>query len=65
MASVVRLMDPRELAKDERLKLLYSDDGVYRCHTTKACSFVCPKDIDVAHFIALAKEGRLEKKSRR
>jgi succinate dehydrogenase/fumarate reductase-like Fe-S protein len=22
-----------------------------------ACSHVCPKDIDVAHFIALVKEG--------
>jgi succinate dehydrogenase / fumarate reductase iron-sulfur subunit len=60
MASVVRLMDPRERAKDERLKLLYSEAGVYRCHTSRACSFVCPKEIDVAHFIALAKEGRFK-----
>jgi succinate dehydrogenase / fumarate reductase iron-sulfur subunit len=60
MASVVRLMDPREQAKEERLKLLYSEEGIYRCHTSKACSFVCPKEIDVAHFIALAKEGRFK-----
>jgi succinate dehydrogenase/fumarate reductase-like Fe-S protein len=40
--------------------LLYSEEGVYRCHTSKACSFVCPKEIDVAHFIALAKSGELE-----
>lgn len=59
MASVVRLMDPRETAKDERLKLVYSEKGVYRCHTSKACSHVCPKEIDVAHFMALAKEGKL------
>jgi succinate dehydrogenase/fumarate reductase iron-sulfur protein len=58
MASIVRLMDPRESAKDERLELLYSEQGIYRCHTSKACSFVCPKDIDVAHFIALAKAGK-------
>jgi len=32
---------------------------VYRCHSSRACSFVCPKEIDVAHFIALAKEGRM------
>lgn len=57
MASIVRLMDPREQAREERLKLLYSEEGIYRCHSSKACSFVCPKDIDVAHFIALAKEG--------
>ena len=57
MAGIVRLMDSREQAKEERLKLLYSEEGIYRCHTSKACSFVCPKEIDVAHFIALAKEG--------
>jgi len=58
MAGVVRLMDPREQAKAERLAILCSEDGLYRCHTSKACSFVCPKEIDVAHFIALAKRGR-------
>jgi len=60
MASVVRLMDLREQAKSERKRLLYSEEGVYRCHTSKACSFVCPKEIDVAHFIALAKSGEFE-----
>jgi succinate dehydrogenase / fumarate reductase iron-sulfur subunit len=60
MASIVRLMDIREQAKSERKKLLYSEEGVYRCHTSKACSFVCPKEIDVAHFIALAKSAGLE-----
>jgi len=57
MAGIVRLMDPREKAVKERKSLLYSEEGVYRCHTSKACSFVCPKEIDVAHFIALAKSG--------
>lgn len=60
MASVVRLMDLREQAKDERKRLLYSEEGIYRCHTSKACSFVCPKEIDVAHFVALAKSGKLD-----
>ena len=60
MASIVRLLDLREQAGSERKKLLYSEEGVYRCHTSKACSFVCPKEIDVAHFIALAKSGVLE-----
>lgn len=59
MASIVRLMDSREQAKEERLQLLYSEEGVYRCHTSKACSHVCPKEIDVAHFIALAKQGNI------
>ena len=61
MASIIRLMDPRDQARKERLDILYSEEGVYRCHSAKACSFVCPKEIDVAHFIALAKEGRFKK----
>ena len=60
LASIVRLMDPREEAIKERIALLYSEEGVYRCHTSNACSFVCPKEIDVAHFIALAKSGDLK-----
>ena len=56
MASIVRLFDPREKEKEERFAVLYGDEGIARCHTSQACSFVCPKEIDVAHFIALAKE---------
>ncbi|HUV60493.1 MAG TPA: succinate dehydrogenase/fumarate reductase iron-sulfur subunit [Desulfatiglandales bacterium] len=58
MANIVRLMDPRETAKNERVDILYREDGVYRCHTSRACSFVCPKEIDVSHFLALGKEGK-------
>ena len=58
MANMVRLMDPRETAKEERMNLLYRENGVYRCHTSMACSFVCPKEIDISHFLALGKEGK-------
>jgi len=58
LAGIVRVMDPREQEKSERLKLIYGDRGVQRCHTSQACTHVCPKEIEVAHFIALAKEGR-------
>jgi len=58
MANIVRLMDPRETAKKERMDILYREDGVYRCHTSRACSFVCPKEIDISHFLALGKEGK-------
>jgi succinate dehydrogenase/fumarate reductase iron-sulfur protein len=58
MSNIVRLMDPRETEKKERMDLLYGESGVYRCHTSKACSFVCPKEIDVSHFLALGKEGK-------
>ncbi len=57
LATIVRVLDSREQEKKQRLKTIYSDQGVYRCHTSKACSHVCPKEIDVAHFIALAKKG--------
>lgn len=60
LSGIVRLMDPREQAKKQRLDILYSEEGIYRCHTSKACSFVCPKEIDVAHYIALAKEGKFK-----
>ncbi|NVM20664.1 MAG: succinate dehydrogenase/fumarate reductase iron-sulfur subunit [Desulfobacterales bacterium] len=57
LANIVRLMDPRETAKEKRLDILYGEQGIPRCRTARACSFVCPKEIDIAHFIALAKEG--------
>jgi succinate dehydrogenase / fumarate reductase iron-sulfur subunit len=57
LANIVRIMDPREMAKQERMDVLYSEQGTPRCRTAQACSFVCPKEIDIAHFIALAKEG--------
>ena len=59
LSTIVRVMDPREHEKEQRLKILYSEQGVYRCHTSRACSFVCPKEIDVAHFIAMAKQGSI------
>jgi len=62
LASIVRVMDPREQDKEQRLDVLYSDRGVYRCHSSRACSFVCPKEIDVAHFIALAKKGLITRR---
>ncbi len=63
LANVVRLMDPRETAENERLDILYGEQGTPRCRTAMACSFVCPKDIDIAHFIALAKEGQFSEKN--
>lgn len=57
LSAIVRLMDPRENNKQQRLEVLYGDEGVSRCHTSRACSRVCPKEIDVAHFMALAKSG--------
>ncbi len=60
LAAIVRVMDSREQEKQARFDTLYSEEGVYRCHSSQACSFVCPKEIDVAHFIALAKNGDIK-----
>jgi len=57
LASIVRYLDPREQEKNERLQTIFSERGVYRCHTSQSCTHVCPKEIDVAHFMALAKRG--------
>lgn len=61
MASLVRALDPREAAVEERLRLLHGPQGVRHCHTSRACSHVCPKEIDVAHFVALAKAAQLKR----
>ena len=58
LANIVRLFDPKEQAQTERLDILSAGNGLARCHTARACSFVCPKEIDVAHFLARGKEGR-------
>jgi succinate dehydrogenase / fumarate reductase, iron-sulfur subunit len=58
LATIVKAMDQRETNKEEHLRVIYGPDGVARCHTSRACSHVCPKEIDVAHFLALAKQGR-------
>lgn len=57
LASIVRFLDPREQEKKKRLEMIYSDKGIYRCHSSQACTHVCPKEIDVADFIAMAKKG--------
>lgn len=60
MASMVRALDPREAEAGERLRVLHGPQGVRHCHTSRACSHVCPKEIDVAHFVALAKAANLK-----
>lgn len=57
LASIVRYLDSREQEKKQRLETIFSEKGVYRCHSSQSCSHVCPKEIDVAHFMALAKKG--------
>jgi succinate dehydrogenase / fumarate reductase iron-sulfur subunit len=48
--------DSRDEGAQEREKELYSSYGVYRCHFAGACSQVCPKGVDPALAIQLAKK---------
>lgn len=55
MQNFMRLLDPREGAKKERLHFLFHENGLPRCRTGRFCTLGCPKDIPVAEFLADAK----------
>jgi len=40
--------DSRDEGARERLKVLDTSQGIWRCHFAGACSFVCPKGVDPA-----------------
>ncbi|UCE45529.1 MAG: succinate dehydrogenase iron-sulfur subunit [Methanobacteriota archaeon] len=43
--------DTRDIAKDERLDIIESENGVYRCHTIFNCVEVCPKKLNPTETI--------------
>lgn len=49
-------LDSRDEGADERRGELLSSHGVYRCHYAGACSEVCPKGVDPALAIQLARK---------
>jgi succinate dehydrogenase / fumarate reductase, iron-sulfur subunit len=49
-------MDSRDEGAEARAEELFSPHGVYRCHFAGACSQVCPKGVDPALAIQLAKK---------
>jgi succinate dehydrogenase / fumarate reductase iron-sulfur subunit len=54
-------MDSRDEGAQQRAEELYSAHGVYRCHFAGACSQVCPKGVDPALAIQLAKKAAFMK----
>ncbi|MBN2135863.1 MAG: succinate dehydrogenase iron-sulfur subunit [Acidobacteria bacterium] len=40
------IRDTRDNATDERLRLVATENGAYRCHTIFSCQYVCPKDLN-------------------
>jgi succinate dehydrogenase / fumarate reductase, iron-sulfur subunit len=49
-------VDSRDEGAHERAEEMYSSHGVYRCHFAGACSQVCPKGVDPALAIQMAKQ---------
>jgi succinate dehydrogenase / fumarate reductase iron-sulfur subunit len=49
------LQDPRDDAGKERVDILDTQHGVWRCHFAGTCSAVCPKGVDPALGIQLLK----------
>jgi succinate dehydrogenase / fumarate reductase iron-sulfur subunit len=46
-------MDEREgeIRKEDRLKIIEQEHGVWRCQTQFSCTEVCPKDIPLTEHI--------------
>jgi len=49
------VQDTRDGAKTERLAIVATEHGVFRCHTIFNCQKVCPKDLDPTGAIAKLK----------
>ena len=47
--------DSRDAAKDKRMEILNSEDGVWSCTLVGYCSVVCPKGVDPAKAINMNK----------
>ena len=63
LAQAYRYMaDPRDEGWEKRIDLLDTSHGVWRCHMAGACSFVCPKDVDPAKAVQLARMEVLKKR---
>jgi succinate dehydrogenase/fumarate reductase iron-sulfur protein len=57
--AMLRLMDPRDNAVDERLEELNDETGVWRCHTQFNCVAACPKGINLTDSIMKMKRSLL------
>ena len=60
--AMLRLLDPRDNAVDDRLRVLNSEEGVWRCHTQFNCVAACPKGINLTDSIMRMKRAMLRPK---
>ncbi|MCS6966578.1 MAG: succinate dehydrogenase iron-sulfur subunit [Candidatus Kapabacteria bacterium] len=54
------VFDPRDGAAEERLAIVGTENGLWRCHTIFNCVEACPKDINVTWHISQLKKALLE-----
>jgi len=52
LKALLRVMDPRDTIPRERLEIVSTTDGSYRCHMVLNCIDACPKGLDPAKAIA-------------
>ncbi len=55
------IFDTRDDATAERLDLIDSTDGLWRCHTIFNCVEACPKEIDITWHISQLKKAALRR----
>lgn len=55
------MFDSRDEAADERLDVVDTPDGIWRCHTIFNCIEACPKEINITWHIAQVKKKLAER----
>lgn len=56
--------DSRDGARQERLAIVNSENGVWRCHSVFNCQEVCPKDLNPTGSITSLKKEIVKDKIR-
>lgn len=55
------VFDTRDQAADERLEIIDSPEGIWRCHTIFNCVEVCPKEIDITGHLSELKRAAVSR----
>jgi succinate dehydrogenase / fumarate reductase iron-sulfur subunit len=56
------IFDSRDEGREERLEILNSQDGVWRCRTIFNCVEACPRDINITRAIGEVKKALMYRK---
>jgi succinate dehydrogenase / fumarate reductase iron-sulfur subunit len=53
LKAFLRILDPRDTMPSERIDIIATDEGAFRCHKVLNCTQACPKGLDPAKAIAV------------